>query len=125
MKQLDLRQPRTALADPLRVLAESTLLADVPPKSVTTLLRACSPMLVNAGEEVPLDRSSCLFVVAGSMTLCRGSAQVAVSPNTMLGGLAAAAGLESSGSCAAAAIALVVRIPAAALQVWRRLFLSV
>lgn len=117
MKQLELRQPHTPLVDPRRVLAESTLLADVPPKSVAALLRSCAPALINPKDEVALGRSTCLFVASGSMTLCGAGGVAVVSPNTLLGGLAAAAGLESDAACCAATLAMVVRIPASALQV--------
>lgn len=121
MKQLELRQPHTQLTDPLRMLADSTLLADVPPKSVAALLRACSLALVNAGDKITLGPSTCLMVAAGSLALHGQGGGAEVTPNTMLGGLAAAGGLASAASCTAATIALLVRIPAAALQVSREL----
>lgn len=119
MKQLELQQPHTPLLDPWRSLSESVLLADVPPKPATSLLRTCTPALINAGETVSLGRSTCLYVAAGSMTLCGpgGVVTTTVSPNSLLGGLAAVAAQPSNTSCSAATIALVVHIPAPALQV--------
>ena len=117
MKQLELQQPHTPLLDPRRQMAESLLFMDVPAGRAKAVLRAGVPALLNVGDAVETGQGWCVFVAAGTLTLQGPGGDATVTPNTLLGALAPAAGRASGLTCTAQTLSMMLRIPAGALTV--------